>query len=502
MRLQLRKAAWISVLAAIILVSAALSGGRNGGASRGGGGGSRGGGGGGGAPVSRPAQHSSSQPAAQRQASVHGPYAGGVPSHTQPSSRPAGGSAGERQVRQTSGGGTAAAGKNASVYTGQKGGVAIHGSKTGEVTGPGGREIAGGKSGTAVIGPNGNVHASGSKGVGVKGPDGAAIAGEHGGVTAGPGGVAAHGSRAGAAVGPGGAVAGGSRAGAAVGPGGAVAGGSRAGAAVGPGGAVAAGSRAGVASGPYGAAAVGGRGVAARGGGTYAGGTRFTAASDLRGQGASVRNSFNSYNAFTPEWNRRYSGAWVAGGLVAGSAWSAANWGGCASYIGYPADTSPIYYNYGDNVSYQDGNVYYGDQVYATQDEYAQQAIQIADSGRQAQPSQDEKWQSLGVFAMVKGDETTSNDIFQFALNKDGVVRGNYYNTASDSTQPVYGSLDKKGQRIAWTIGDKKDPVYETGLYNLTQDETTMLVHSGKDRTEQYKLFRVEQQDEKKEPAK
>jgi hypothetical protein len=266
---------------------------------------------------------------------------------------------------------------------------------------------------------------------------------------------------------------------------------------------VAGGSRAGVASGPYGAAAVGGRGVAARGGGTYAAGTRFVAASDLRGQGASVRNSFNSYNAFTPGWNRRYPGAWAAGGWVAGSAWSAANWGGCASYIGYPADTSPIYYNYGDNVTYQDDNVYYGDQVFATQDEYAQQATQIADTGRQDQPSQDEKWQPLGVFAMIKGDETTSNDIFQLALNKDGVLRGNYYNTASDSTQPVYGSLDKKGQRIAWTIGDKKDPVYETGLYNLTQDETTMLVHLGKDGTEQYKLFRVEQQEEKKEePAK
>jgi hypothetical protein len=28
----------------------------------------------------------------------------------------------------------------------------------------------------------------------------------------------------------------------------------------------------------------------------------------------------------------------------------------------------------------------------------------------------------------------------------------------SDSTQPVYGSVDKDSQRIAWTIGDKKDP--------------------------------------------
>src|SRR6516225_628635 len=55
----------------------------------------------------------------------------------------------------------------------------------------------------------------------------------------------------------------------------------------------------------------------------------------------------------------------------------------------------------------------------------------------------------------------------------------------SDSTQPVYGSVDKDSQRIAWTIGDKKDPGFETGLPNLTKDDTTMLVHFSKDRTEQ-----------------
>ena len=327
----------------------------------------------------------------------------------------------------------------------------------------------------------------------VKGPNGAAIAGQHGAMTVGPGGIAAHGSRGGAAVGPGGVVAGGSRGGIAAGRGGVIAGGSRGGIAAGPGGVVAGGSRGAVAVGPYGAAAAGGRGFVARGGGTYAAGTRFVAASDLRSQGVYVRNSFNSYNAFTPGWYRRYPGAWFAGGWVAGSAWTAASWGNCASYIGYAADVSPVYYNYGDNVTYQDNNVYYGDQVYSTQEVYAQEATQIADGGRQAKPAEDEKWQALGVFAMVKGDETTSNDIFQLALNKDGVLRGNYYNATSDSTQPLYGSLDKKTQRIAWSIGDKKDPVYETGLYNLTQDETTMLVHFGKGRTQQWTLVRIDQ---------
>ena len=78
----------------------------------------------------------------------------------------------------------------------------------------------------------------------------------------------------------------------------------------------------------------------------------------------------------------------------------------------------------------------------------------------------------------------------------DGVVRGNYYNALTDSTQPVFGSLDKKSQRVAWSVGEKKDKVFEAGLYNLTLEQTTVLVHTGKDRTDQYRLFRIEQPQE------
>ena len=34
--------------------------------------------------------------------------------------------------------------------------------------------------------------------------------------------------------------------------------------------------------------------------------------------------------------------------------------------------------------------------------------------------------------------------------------------------------------------------MYETGAGNLTQSETTMLVHFGKERTQQWKLVRLE----------
>src|SRR5262249_12143367 len=105
----------------------------------------------------------------------------------------------------------------------------------------------------------------------------------------------------------------------------------------------------------------------------------------------------------------------------------------------------------------------------------------------------EEEWLSLGVFAMVQGDEKTSNHIFQLAVNKQGVIRGNYYDAVMDNTSALVGSVDKKTQRAAWTIGDRKTPVYEVGIANLTKNETTMMVHYGKDRSQQFALIRIEE---------
>jgi hypothetical protein len=100
---------------------------------------------------------------------------------------------------------------------------------------------------------------------------------------------------------------------------------------------------------------------------------------------------------------------------------------------------------------------------------------------------------------MVQGEEKSSNHVFQLAVNKQGVIRGNYYDAVTDSTALVYGSVDKKSQRAAWTIGDNKNPVYEAGIANLTENETTMLVHYGADRTQQFTLIRIEEPETNKE---
>lgn len=81
----------------------------------------------------------------------------------------------------------------------------------------------------------------------------------------------------------------------------------------------------------------------------------------------------------------------------------------------------------------------------------------------------------------------------QLAVNKDGNIQGTYYNSENDTTKPIKGMVDKQSQRAVWTFADDNNNaiIMETGIYNLTQDQTDVLVHLGKSRTEQWFLVRL-----------
>ncbi len=97
----------------------------------------------------------------------------------------------------------------------------------------------------------------------------------------------------------------------------------------------------------------------------------------------------------------------------------------------------------------------------------------------------------LGVFSLVQGDQSDSNIMFQLALNKSGTIAGNYYSAVAGSTLPVHGAVDKRTQRVAWTVGDNKTTVFDTGLGSLTKDEAPVLLHYGQERTQQWMLVRL-----------
>jgi hypothetical protein len=83
--------------------------------------------------------------------------------------------------------------------------------------------------------------------------------------------------------------------------------------------------------------------------------------------------------------------------------------------------------------------------------------------------------------------------VMQLAVDKAGDIGGNYYNSLSDQTVAIHGSVYKKSQRAAWTIGNNTTTVFETGIYNLTEAQSSVLVHFGKEKTQTWLLVRLDQ---------
>jgi hypothetical protein len=164
-------------------------------------------------------------------------------------------------------------------------------------------------------------------------------------------------------------------------------------------------------------------------------------------------------------------------------------WGGVAPFLGITGP--PIPYDYGSTALFQGDSFYLNGDPVASAADYAAQAMSLDDMGRAANPDQSDQWQPLGVFGLMQGNETTAQRVFQLAVDKAGIVRGNYYDAVADSNQPVYGAVDPKSQRVVWSVGDRKDIVYEAGLNNLLQNEATVLIHYGQQRTIQMVLVRL-----------
>jgi hypothetical protein len=211
-------------------------------------------------------------------------------------------------------------------------------------------------------------------------------------------------------------------------------------------------------------------------------------------RGAAVRNSFVGYGAFRPGWYGAHPGAWAAAGWATGAAWNAAAWPAIGTWCGWGANVQPFDYDYGNNITYQGDEVYYGTQPAATAQQYYQQAATLAQSAPPTPAAlAAADWMPLGVFSLVQGDQTDSATMFQLALSKSGDIAGNYYGALTETTLPVHGAVDKRTQRAAWTVGDNKTTVYEAGITSLTKDEAPVLIHFNKDQTQQWMLVRLKQ---------
>lgn len=152
---------------------------------------------------------------------------------------------------------------------------------------------------------------------------------------------------------------------------------------------------------------------------------------------------------------------------------------------------NPVPYNYGSTIYYEGDTVYVNNQPAGTAAQYYQQANTLASAGAPDAPTQSEDWLPLGVFAITAPNDTNATLTVQLAVDKQGVVRGNQFNLATGLNAIVKGAVDKQTQKVAWTAGDATNVVFETGLANLTEEQSTVLVHYGPDTSEIYTLVHI-----------
>lgn len=77
-------------------------------------------------------------------------------------------------------------------------------------------------------------------------------------------------------------------------------------------------------------------------------------------------------------------------------------------------------------------------------------------------------------------------------------------NQLTNEKSQVYGALDKKTQRISWTIGQNNTTVFDTSLSTLVKDDSQVLVHYSATNTQEMALIRLSQGsdgDTKQSPA-
>lgn len=207
-------------------------------------------------------------------------------------------------------------------------------------------------------------------------------------------------------------------------------------------------------------------------------------------------------NRPNPPFNRDWWQNGVTGGRWYGSwyanpgywAWGSASAVALSSWLpwGWNAN-EPVYYDYGTTVIYEDGNVYRDNEQVASAEEYAEQANAIAASVPQDVQEDKVEWLPLGVFAISEQNAKDSGMLMQLAVSKEGIIAGTYYNDTSGTNRPVEGMVDRETQRAAWKFADEKqqEVVFETGINDLTRDESTCLVHFGPEKTQTWTMVRV-----------
>jgi hypothetical protein len=162
---------------------------------------------------------------------------------------------------------------------------------------------------------------------------------------------------------------------------------------------------------------------------------------------------YNRHGAHGWWWNRPGFNPWVIPGLVAIRNWIGASWYYPGSYY------APIeYYDQGAAVE-------------TAYEESVAPVINLTEVGAAAPVEESADWLSLGVYGLIKPNETNYTVTIQLAVSKESAIRGYQTDIATNSIAEVVGAIDPKTLRAAWQAEGSTSLLFETSVDNLDQRE-------------------------------
>lgn len=151
--------------------------------------------------------------------------------------------------------------------------------------------------------------------------------------------------------------------------------------------------------------------------------------------------------AFTPDWFAKHPEAWRPAQSPA-DWWKAADVATITAWLGQPVGAAGTAADDAGAVATAGGDDVGADGL---------RSVLVLPAGHQnAVGPADSDWLPLGVFAVVQPgtqDTTQAHNYQQLAVDRQGAIKGNFYDTLSGTIQPITGTVDRATLVASWTVG-------------------------------------------------
>jgi len=193
---------------------------------------------------------------------------------------------------------------------------------------------------------------------------------------------------------------------------------------------------------------------------------------------------------FTPAWYAEHPNAWQYTHPYA-EWWAVAGVVGLSNWLAYPVYA-------GGSTAATTATATTTSTTGTTGTAAAAAESSVSTASESAAPPSDLEWLPLGVYATAPKGAAQAHIYQQLAVSRKGELKGNSYDSISNTVQPVSGAIDRETRKASWTVGTSGGATFETTLDGLVKTPSGVTMKSGGS-VQEWELVQVQKPDE--EPA-